>query len=609
MTDPRPDDDIHQAFFGWSHDRGGLDVLDFSFSSQDEAKRWLRKLEPHLRLQPIPPHGLPPHALSYIDVENDMAVVLRRVNLGYSSGRNNSHALIGSASTLTVPVALNLDEWPGWQGNRPSLQRMETIPASTFAGFGGRTEQLYTRAMRLEHQLAVVLAKLLDNPGTPLSIIGCPDEDRLAMVWGLAAAADTYLRQHGCLRRWSFSTYEDRHDDSIERLPEIVFLPAQPQSIAQARRTIVQLSIEAAVAGQNGTHAIHLVSHLLHDTPPPVEEPMREVVSVQPGPRVPNNSRPDYSGSALERARPVGARFGHAAQHHEVVPAEYLTQMLADLLNAGSVKELHASLSRLEQATQQPQERERLRAALDVGTVNTVAKSAEIAVRQELIERFLHVAYGRDFGDLRHPAALEHSAAMIANCESEYLARLLSKYSSWAGEQNIRAAMFTRWAQKDPASTASPSPATRTSQPQQPVRQRRGLRMLAVTVAAVLGILGVTYLLGYLNGRPEPISTGGEPSSSKLPTIGHAVLTPEENQQAFSFVQVGQSYYPQAPCAPVESGLQCTRHGTPPDQHQAAPELVAILVLKTQVRNLLTAAANGTSVQMGEGWVQPTPVR
>jgi hypothetical protein len=264
MTEPAPNGVVHQAFFGWSHDAGGMALFSHSFPRPDEATRWMRRLEAHLRLIPVPGEELPSRALSYFTYEDGSAAVLHRVNAGYTHGRNYSHALIGSSATLNVTAALGLGSWKGWQA-RPPPSGMVPIPAALFPAAEAAAQRLRPLAERRERELVVGLTRLLDNPRDPLSIIGCLS-DRLAMVWGLREAADDYLRQLGQHRSWSFSTYEDRHDVTVEGLPEIVFLAAEPPGAAVVHRTIVELDRYPAVS-PNITLASELVSKLLRGTP------------------------------------------------------------------------------------------------------------------------------------------------------------------------------------------------------------------------------------------------------------------------------------------------------------------------------------------------------
>jgi hypothetical protein len=633
MTEPRPDDVVHQAFFGWSYEAGKLALISHSFLRTEDATRWLRRLEPHLRLQPVPGTELPPQALSCLYYKDGFVAVLRRVKAGDSPGRNNSHALIGPAASLGTPIALGLSKWSGWRDNPPS-GGVETIPATYFLPAGAAAaEQLQPLAERREHEMGVVLARLLDHPRDPLSIIGCPDEDRLAMVWGLHEAADDYLRQRGWNRLWSFSTYEDRHADSIVGLPEVVFLPAKPQGVEVAHRTIVQLGPESAVVGQNGTLASHLVANLLRGTPLPAGEPMREVVSAQSGSRTPVPG-PGYQASApYESADPSGAQLGHPTQNYQVGQAEHSTQLLAELLNARSVRKFSAQLGRLEQATRQPYERKKLRDALDVGAVNTVAELTESAANQ-FIERFLVVAYGPNLDDLRDPDARKHAAKLVKGTQSEQFARMVGMAAAKVGAQEIFAAAFDRWsAGGHPAGLV---PTGRTAQIARWARRSR--RLPIVTAVAAVAVLTAVFLLGFLAGQPEqvpgdtaagngtatssstpaasdapePNSSTTEPSSSTLPTIGQAEnLEPKQDQQVFSFVQVGDSYYPQALCVSIGNKLwQCTRHGTPPDPSQpASVSLLAMLVPKDQVSELVALARDDWPMVKRREWTDPITVR
>ncbi len=110
MTNPRANELIDQAFFAWSdsYATSKLDLVASSLKGKATASL-SASLKEHIRLQGA---DRPAHALSYIDLGDGTVAVLRRVLTGHSNGRNNSHALIGSAKSSP-------SRWPSpWRAGR-----------------------------------------------------------------------------------------------------------------------------------------------------------------------------------------------------------------------------------------------------------------------------------------------------------------------------------------------------------------------------------------------------------------------------------------------------------------------------------------------------------
>jgi WD40 repeat protein len=265
VRESRAGDVIHQAF-AWSHGAGLLSMQANSFPAEPQAELWRRRLQAHIRPQPVYGAMPPAYALSYLDFGDGTAAVVRQINTDRPR-RNNLHALIGSAAVLDVPVALALASWEGWLDEIGSLPWPRSLSPADLPNIAEASQMLREQVQNFRAELITVLAQLLDDPAAPLSIIGCPDEYRLTMVWGLYAAVDEYLRRKlGHARRWSFSTHEVSHDAAIERLPEIVFLP-DPQIDVVVNRTVVDLDRGRNVS-RNEALADRLVASLLSGSQP-----------------------------------------------------------------------------------------------------------------------------------------------------------------------------------------------------------------------------------------------------------------------------------------------------------------------------------------------------
>ncbi|MGH3899826.1 MAG: hypothetical protein ACRDTA_16590 [Pseudonocardiaceae bacterium] len=237
---------VHQILLGLKGGEG-VAVVAHSMTSDGEASSWQRKLEKHVRLLPWEAETtLPGKALSYYRFGSH-AVVLRRWAAGGSLGRSDAHALIGSIDVLTAPVALGLDSGFDWQ------RAADTVPTPIIGRelaslAGDACAELRDQATGKPELLRRTLGKLIDARDKPLTIIGCPDDHRVALTWALVYIGDEYLtKKCEISRRWTFSTYEIEDADSIPNVPEILFMPGRPTGRGVATRVIVDVRRDDAV--------------------------------------------------------------------------------------------------------------------------------------------------------------------------------------------------------------------------------------------------------------------------------------------------------------------------------------------------------------------------
>lgn len=231
---------VHQVLLGLKGGEG-IAVVAHSMTSDGEALSWQRKLEKHVRLLPWETEtALPGKALSYYRFGSH-AVVLRRWAAGGSLGRSDAHALIGPIDVLTVPVALGLDSGFDWQ--RAAVTVPTSLVGRELANLAQDTvAELRNQAMRKPEVLRRALGKLIDARAKPLTIIGCPDDHRVALTWALVHIGDEYLTKACQIRRrWTFSTYEIEDADSIPNIPEILFMSGKPTGRGVATREIVDV--------------------------------------------------------------------------------------------------------------------------------------------------------------------------------------------------------------------------------------------------------------------------------------------------------------------------------------------------------------------------------
>ncbi len=250
---------VHQILLGLKGGEGVAAVA-HSMMSDDEAFSWQRKLEKHVRLLPWETEtALPRKTLSYYQFGRH-AVVLRRWAAGGSLGRSDAHALIGPIDVLTVPVALGLDSGFAWQ--RAADTDPTPLIADELASLAENTfTELRDQATSKPEILRRTLGKLIDAPAKPLTIIGCPDDHKVALTWALVHIGAGYLtKEHKdkICRKWTFSTYEIADADSIPNIPEILFMPGKPTGRGIARRETVDVRRE-----ENITQAASELSELL----------------------------------------------------------------------------------------------------------------------------------------------------------------------------------------------------------------------------------------------------------------------------------------------------------------------------------------------------------
>jgi hypothetical protein len=608
MTGPQASEGIHQVFFGWSYDRLEHTVVASSFD-EDRQRQWRKRLQDHTRLQPVGGSEPPETALSCLEFKDGFVAIVRRVRGGHSSGRNNAHVLIGPATVLGASLALRLERWDGWQDTEPQGP-IGTIAPSWLTERAGPAERSLAQVLPLERQLAAVIARLLDYPEAPLSIIGCPDEFRLPMVWALRAAAGNHLAQvSGVQRRWTFSTYQDRHAGSIENLPEIVFLPAVPGTGEPHQRRVVRLDEQLAENGRSATVAGQLVASLLHSAPPPV---------VPPRPINDAGSRPEHAQGPLPAERRVAPEGARRQVNENVTgkrPAQNARAVLAEpLLGAKTVETFLTELVKLSKS----QDRDQLREVFHVDAVNRAAELVEIDTRRDMLGMLLQALYGPGFEDLQDRAVRKHAAQLVKDCQSDQLAMALGAGAVTHAKHEVSEAAFERWHQL--GGPLRPVPRRRALIPLSWVKVRRR-RFIALAVMAIVLLVG-GLVGGYFLGRPASAQSPSGPSTSDTAapptsTVPQSTQDPPvpanrsgtaqiaadtRSQQVFAFIEVDDLYYPQGVCAATDGGnvnWRCEHVYTPPG---ANPELVAIVVQKKQVDDLRPLIGQREGIPWTPGW-------
>lgn len=585
MTQAWSSKSFHQVFYAWTEANRGH-AISASSLPQHEVPMWNSRLGNLVRLQPVQGFDLPGSALSYQEFGDGLSAVLRRTETGYSTGRNNAHVLIGDATVLDFELALDLANWPGWQTEMPLTTEMELLdPRKVESEAGSRDWR--RAAERLEDAAAAILSEVLKNPAAPLSVIGCPEADRLPLLWALREAGNRPLKAREQVWRWSFSTYEDRHDD-VKYLPEIVFLPKLP--FGGTRRTVFDFGKQYVISSA----ARHLVGQLFRGTAAPetYEAPRRDHVPVQQA--QPHHEPERVTGKSVATKLP--------RRLHEL--AEQVRQV-SDAVSLLAVLDLISGLA--------PAHREQLFGLLTVADVNKVTKFAEFVVPGELHRKVLHSFLGPDLQGLReNPAAQKQLLDIVRTGDSLYFPRIVALEALRTGCQEVANASVNRVLESPvPPGRDSFGPAGRTWRRMSKSRKVSVTLVTALVVAAAL--VGFGFWLAppshQANAAPQTTTTTTEqPTTPQPPQPGLVSVQPSVSRVVYSFVVVGASYYPQQQCTPAnEPGTlwQCTRTGNPAPRNGV---LTAVVVPRTELDRLAQASDGGGAVERRQDWGDPMPV-
>ncbi|GGP68682.1 hypothetical protein [Saccharothrix coeruleofusca] len=646
-----PDGVVHQLFFGWSTVHRQHTVMCHSFQGDEDMRRWAARLKNHVRLASTGGSDAPASAFSYLVFPDGQAAVIRRVARGRSPGRENAHALVGPVAVLTPPVALGLclstEAGQPWQDEVAEGVSTYSFDPQYFARRADPAPVLREAASGLGGRLVNVVAQVLEQPDRPVSVIGCPERERLAMVWALRRAldGDRPARDRSADWRWSFSTYADRADDSVANLPWILFLPPRP-TLGVSHRLVVDLA--RPVLGSRTPHARDLVAGVFAEpsrTPAQQDPAQQEVAQHDLAPQgatqqdatqldavqqdvarqdvghpeeaqAAHSPLPDYGGAwATRDDRPASAETAaetwSSAPSYRKGPPNPKADLAKPVLAATNTADLRAELKLL--AHDHPAVR--IRENFDSRVVDKIVDFAELSAPRELVERLLETLYGPRCRDLLDPTARQHALKLIDGCRSDQVATALAAY---AGEQNatdIGEAAYRRWLRvgrlRGPVSPGS----RRVPR----VAGGRGALLVGVGLAAVLLLVG--FLLGLLVASPAEqagptTAVPPVPQSSVTeawpttpprtePTPGQQLsgtVTAEvaADRRLFGFVRSGDRYYPQQECRQDNAFRQewrCEKRSGTVDG-----EFVAAVVPEEEARGLQDIADTGQSVAKREGW-------
>jgi hypothetical protein len=590
MTAP-PEANVEQVFFGWSRDGGGLGPLASSYPHPGEMHRWHARLQKHLRLQPMPGASVPAAAFSYF-VFDGIAVLVRRVSTGVSSGRNNSQALIAPEDVLDFSAAIGMSI-ANWPDDPPENTPIRPLRAENVQGTRSRAHSLAAIVQKYDNHVGIVLAGLLTDPTRPISVIGGDDRASLATVWALHEAATRYLpRRFAGRRDWSYSTYEDKHDAAAGELPGIVFLPTAQPGAGTVNRTIVDLTRQPLIDDATLEQAHRVIHYLINDMT--ADDQLGDTPFRAPG----------LTSGAVTMPAPRPAPGPPVA----AAPAPAEKSPFEALLAATTVDAFNRELDRLEHR------RSVLYPSVDVAALDDLARFVEVDARNQMLERLLKLIYGpRLSGTLHEPEAQKHAVELIRRGRSDQLARILGAAAP-SGEP-IREAAFERW-----ASGAGRPPADANAGMSTRLRAALRNRYFWWLVGGSVLLLAMVFGLGFITGRPgnaaapAPTPTVAKPvvPTTKAPTeatqapaqappaAGATIqVDSQASQEVWKFRQSkdGRSYFPLGRCQQdSDISWTCTRTAQDPDL------TVAAAVPATSAQDLSDKARNNGKTDQIDGW-------
>jgi hypothetical protein len=447
---------VEQAFLRRDDD-GTCRVLASSLADADAVSGWTGLVESYLG--PVDESGDQAHrSLSYRTFPSGFAAVMCRTSHPDRPGVVDTHALLGLAEQLTATVALLTSQWRGWRTEQPAEERMDRLRVEELDS-PETAEQLRSRALADGDLLARSLAWLLQTPQAPLGLIGCPEDRRVALLWGILAVASPKLNG----RDWSFSTHEP--PESPAGPPGVAFLSVAPDDVGS--RTVVDLRRPQAASPQNEYQANALVYRYEYGADPPGLDDAPAVLPV-PVPAPP----PRAAAPAL---RPRS-----------------LDPLMARLVDATDVRDLDAALAELEHAGAEPDDRGDIRASLErVGwAVPTVHRVVPFSRRDEVVARLVRIAFGPTLSGGRKDAR-----RIVENTESDDVVRALVDLDESGA---LAQAVTRRWLRQhasrlpDPAAGLGASGRFLVNRGH---RVSRRAEVVALTIALVLALLGC-FLLG-----------------------------------------------------------------------------------------------------------------
>jgi hypothetical protein len=470
---------LEQAGFRLDGD-GNASVVASSLDSEQAELGWLGLINPHLGFVELPDSPSCVHAFSYLVFPGGFAAVLRRTRDADRPDSVNARALLGPASELTAAVALSTVDWPHW-GDQPTADRRLPRLRSEEVRVPEARDRLRTRALSRGDMLARSLAWMLQAPRTPLGLVGCPEEDRLALAGALVEIAAPVLPE----REWTFSTHADTAES--DRPAAITFFTAPPGPAAAAARVVIDLTHDQGASPQNEYRANALVYRYEYGIDPPG---VAAAPAVLPVPAPVPVAAPAYPAQAV----PV-----QGVPVRSTLPPWQSAELVRDVVAARDARALDGALVELEYAVSRSDDRDDVRRALENEgwAAAAIHEHVPFELRDSVFDRIVQVAFGATGPGRVTPGARADARRLAATSDHDELVRAIARTGAASEMADVLA---RRWLLEHEPVTPDPTAGLgrtgrflrRLGVAVTPAWERRVLLLVVVLVSFVLGaFLGV----------------------------------------------------------------------------------------------------------------------
>jgi hypothetical protein len=473
---------VEQAYFRLAAD-GTVTVSSSSLTDPRAVAGWTELLEDHLGA-PAPP-GVP--AITYVTLPGGYAAVLRRRR--HPAGDIAVHALLGLPRELTPVFALTSPGWACWRDTQPTEATLPRVnPAAVPVPDAGRA--LRAQALRQAELLAAALAWLLQAPHSPIGLVGCPDGDRMPLLWALLEIGRTQHARSIIDRPWTFST----HGDPAPTAPpaDLTFLDATDDPRRATGRIVVDLDGEHSAGPQKVNEAFAMLYRFEYGVDP--VEPLRPSAATagtgpaQPRPQPPSQPQPS-SQHAPTGPAPLPA------------PAGRYAELVHDLVDARTGAQVRSALDQLEFTVTGLDQRDGLRAELESAGFGlaTIERHVPAGTRDRELDRLVRVAFGASAPGRQTSAARADARRLTMTAESDDVVRALARA---AEGDDLAPALAQRWmrqhlpVKRDPAADLGLLGRFLHARGRPITLEQERLALLTVLLVA----LTVAYLIGVFTG-------------------------------------------------------------------------------------------------------------
>ena len=419
------------------YDDSGVALVAGSVAQLDTEQVWGPRLGPHLV---VPRSGgadvLP---LTYLTFPDDTAAVLRPVPGGSPEHGLDTHVLLGPATTLTPVVALRSMGWAGWLTRPPVGPELPAVPLATVDD-PAIDAALRAQAIAQGDLLARTLGWMLQAPGRPLAVVGCPPAHRPALLWGLQDI-DT-----GLTFDRSFTTFGGAAHEDLA-IPHVVFFPGPVPDATAVRRTVVDVHGDETASPQNAYRANALVFRYEFGVDPLAQSPDLQALAVHAPAGAPTalagTSAPSAPGAA-----PVAPHGGPPPRTARRLDRGSVDRLANAIAAADGPGEMSRALVELEAAVAGIGDRSAVRAGLEqVGWgVTAVHAHVPFSLHDNTFDRIVRIAFGSGLIDRGSAGPHADARRLAESSPSDDLVRaLLRKVEDDGYPVDLNPVVTRRW--------------------------------------------------------------------------------------------------------------------------------------------------------------------